>query len=61
MGHAKSHYSCAGVLGLGLQSKIFICVVEDPSDKATGNLLYCCYMTVGIRGICWVTESIILL
>lgn len=61
MGHAKTHYCCTEVLVLDLQSKIFICLLEDPSDKATGNLLYCCYTTVGIKGICWVTESIILL
>lgn len=44
-----------------LQSKILICLIEGPSDKATGNLLYCCYMTIRIRGVCWVTESINLL
>lgn len=61
MEHAKTRYCCAGVLGLDLPSETFICLIEDPSDKATGNLLYCCYMAVRIKGICWVTESIILL
>ena len=50
MGHVKTHYCCTGVLVLDLQSKIFICLIEDPSEKATGNLLYCCYMTVRIKG-----------
>lgn len=35
--------------------------MEDPSDKAAGNLLYCCSTTAGIKGTCWVTESITLL
>lgn len=61
MEHAKTRYCCAGVLGLDLPSETFICLIEDPSDKATGNVLYCCYMAVRIKGICWVTESIILL
>lgn len=61
MGHAKTYCCCTGVLVSELQPKILICLIDDPSDKATGNLLYCCYMTIRIRGVCWVTEFIVLL